>query len=357
MTTKDIKPQLMPLCPLEPINWAFNFKNVLKKKEAYRNLQFFFHGCQPKDSILHLKKNSLETGPHDVHIEFEGRNIIYHVHKNHPFGLFDMMMTYLPAYTYWFSQAGLKNTVVSVCAGEGSEFSLAQFSGSSNNPDQTLLPDAHFFQTKGMEYERELVQRCPVSWEKRSSLILWRGSPTGHGALDLAARSYINQRLRMVEKCFNINDVDAKFSINPPTSHYQDFFYNRANQHLIGQFIAPQAWQAAKYAIDIDGNSNTWTNFLRLLMFGCCVLKVDSSFGYKQWYYHKLNAYEHYVPVKADLSDLEDKIDWVRSHDRKAKVIGQNAQNFAKQLTFDSEKKYSIGSIQRHIKNAADWVN
>ena len=43
-----------------------------------------------------------------------------------------------------------------------------------------------------------------------------------------------------------------------------------------------------------------------------------------------LHAYRYvdHVPVKADLSDLEEKIRWCREHDEECRVIGENAMKF-----------------------------
>ena len=38
-------------------------------------------------------------------------------------------------------------------------------------------------------------------------------------------------------------------------------------------------------------------------------LKVDGLF--RQWYYHELQAWRHYVPVRADLSDADERADYV----------------------------------------------
>jgi hypothetical protein len=44
-----------------------------------------------------------------------------------------------------------------------------------------------------------------------------------------------------------------------------------------------------------------------------------------QWFFPVLEAWKHYVPVKSDLSDLPDKIKWLREHDEEAKEISKNA--------------------------------
>jgi hypothetical protein len=46
------------------------------------------------------------------------------------------------------------------------------------------------------------------------------------------------------------------------------------------------------------------------------------------WYFPLLQPYVDHVPVKADLSDLADKIKWCRDHDAECKVIGENAKKF-----------------------------
>ena len=48
-----------------------------------------------------------------------------------------------------------------------------------------------------------------------------------------------------------------------------------------------------------------------------------------QWFYDELIPWEHYVPVAHDLSDLLEKIDWLREHDDEARRISEKAKIFA----------------------------
>lgn len=43
------------------------------------------------------------------------------------------------------------------------------------------------------------------------------------------------------------------------------------------------------------------------------VLKQDSS--YYEHFYNELQPWEHYIPIRADLGDLLEKIQWAREHD------------------------------------------
>jgi hypothetical protein len=59
--------------------------------------------------------------------------------------------------------------------------------------------------------------------------------------------------------------------------------------------------------LDVDGNS--WSSrFGRLLCTNSVVVKVEPE--YVDYFYKYLTPWEHYVPVRADLSDLMDKAEW-----------------------------------------------
>lgn len=43
-------------------------------------------------------------------------------------------------------------------------------------------------------------------------------------------------------------------------------------------------------------------------------------------YFPLLKPFYDHVPVKADLSDLKEKIEWCREHDAECKIIAENAK-------------------------------
>jgi hypothetical protein len=47
-----------------------------------------------------------------------------------------------------------------------------------------------------------------------------------------------------------------------------------------------------------------------------------------QWFYRALKPYVHYVPVKDDLSDLLEQIQWSKDHDNLCQEIADNATEF-----------------------------
>jgi hypothetical protein len=99
-----------------------------------------------------------------------------------------------------------------------------------------------------------------------------------------------------------------------------------------------------RFQIDIDGNSNSWSFFVKLLM-GSCVLKVVSS--WRQWYYNSLQPWHHYIPVQNDLSDLEEKIEWSLANDERARDIAENGRKFANEISFGAEMPRAAAAVLR----------
>lgn len=67
-----------------------------------------------------------------------------------------------------------------------------------------------------------------------------------------------------------------------------------------------------KYQINIDGTVAAY-RLPYLLAGDSVVLKQDSS--YYEHFYNELQPWEHYIPIRADLGDLLEKIQWAREHD------------------------------------------
>ena len=60
---------------------------------------------------------------------------------------------------------------------------------------------------------------------------------------------------------------------------------------------------------------------------GSVILKVDSTCVADQlWYSPLLEPFYDHVPVKKDMSDLKEKIEWCRANDDKCQQIAQNAK-------------------------------
>jgi len=252
-------------------------------------------------------------------------------------------------FIYWFSQSPEDARRITVNGSDGDATSSATFSSSSRPDRHVLLVDPHYYRYRGYGWAREVSSTAPA-WTERSTEIAWRGRPNGQGRFSLHPDDQddltVLDRYRLVMKLKNVPGCDVK--LTRPMG-YDKWEKDKIRLGYLGEGIQQSTWATKKYAIDIDGMTNAWSNFLVRLHLGCCVLKVQSQYGYKQWYYDRIRPFEHYVPVKPDMSDLLEKIEWVRSHDAEAKAIAENGQAFARTLDFEAGRREAVEII------SANW--
>lgn len=248
-------------------------------------------------------------------------------------------------YVYYMMRAGAEADVLLVDASDGDRPALAEAGPCFLSSDRLLVPDVYFFETQGFAKQREQRRANDVPWQARSGRIVWRGTLTGHGlrigTAQHTGNGLVNQRLRLALACLG-TELDVKFAALHDSNHAKPAL---EAQGVMGDRIAAETWLNHKYAIDIDGYSNAWDNLYHRLLFGCCVLKVESQVGFRQWYYHRLRPYEHFVPIKADLSDLHEQVDWVRSHPTEAEAIARAGSDLAHSMTFESEAQSAAQEI------------
>lgn len=83
------------------------------------------------------------------------------------------------------------------------------------------------------------------------------------------------------------------------------------------------------YSILIDIQGSGYSGRLKTLLWSHRpVLLVDRK--YKEYFYEYLKAWEHYIPVSEDLSDLIEKTQWCLNNYDEALKIAENAYQFAK---------------------------
>lgn len=83
-----------------------------------------------------------------------------------------------------------------------------------------------------------------------------------------------------------------------------------------------------KYLISVDGNTAAWQRVPWIMQSGSVLLLVETEI--EEWFYSDIHPWEHYVPVKADFSDLFERIEWLRNNDDEARQIAKRASVFAR---------------------------
>jgi hypothetical protein len=215
-----------------------------------------------------------------------------------------------------------------------------------------LVPDTQFCHSHGYASVRESIANGG-EWQTRDQTLVWRGSTTGKGLISRDGMSLddfaLLHRTRMCLLLRNHPGTDVRLNRVVHSAHPELDESRLRTANIFGAHITSSDWSRRKYALDIDGNTNAWSNLFTRLLMGCCVIKVASPRNYRQWYYDELTPWEHYVPVASDMSDILEKIDWCRSHDAECRQIALRGQDFARRRTFETEIAQAVKRIERAL--------
>jgi hypothetical protein len=205
-----------------------------------------------------------------------------------------------------------------------------------SRPEYFLIPDALFVVSRGYASMRRQGRAETVSWDRRQPLGFWRGGTSGR-ATDVALGWRSLPRVALCEISREHPEI-----LDAGITHVGQMPDAESEHELritgIMRSVVPAAeFENYKYQIDIDGNTNSWPGLFQKLLTGSPVLKVGSLYGYRQWYYDRLRPWVNFVPVSGDMSDLLEKISWLRQHDDAARRIGENGMALAMSLTYEEE--------------------
>jgi Glycosyl transferase family 90 len=269
--------------------------------------------------------------------------------------VFQHYRDHLPVVVHVFSRALADRVVAEIHDGDRWE-APGHVLFSNNQPDAILIPDPVFFNSDAYARHRaQLAGQRP--WAERSDVIIWRGATTGVGLAPRACGDLTSPavlpRVRLCALLAGIEAVDARIYWVVQSDHPADDEAALVRAGLLGPRVDAEAWLDNKFALDIDGNTNAWSNLFTRLLFGCCVLKVASPHGYRQWYYDRLAPWETFVPVDADLGNLLERIDWCRAHPAECARIAAAGQALALSMTVRGETEFAVAQLNQSLGVAA----
>jgi len=201
--------------------------------------------------------------------------------------------------------------------------SVAQrYYASESNIHYLLLPQSDDIFEHGLRYY--IWPEILPKWEERVPKLFWRGSGSGY-------RHNGFVRKEVVLKLLGNPNADVKFVSN--WIHTED----EIPENAIGEKVPYFDFANYKMVLIIDGNgissSHSWCFGIGSVPF----MITNNDF----WFKPLLIPFGNYIPVKYDLSDLEEKIEWVLEHDVEAKEIAHRSCEFAYTIfTPEFQKEY-----------------
>jgi hypothetical protein len=181
---------------------------------------------------------------------------------------------------------------------------------------------------------KEVLSSIPSpAWEDREPIVFWRGGSSGTGLERPSLRT------RVATELYGYPGTDARIT---PWGNWE-------NEHDIPPHVfAPRTDLAEhfkyKYIMIVDGNciasNHQW-------VFGSGAVPIMITHPDNRYWFQKyLKPMVNYVPINYDLSDLKEKIDWLRSHDEEAKAIAEAALAFSNEVfTPEFQRKYVDDAI------------
>ena len=155
----------------------------------------------------------------------------------------------------------------------------------SREQSVVLIPDYMFLESHGYA---TLHRWAPLNWQDwsaRSDTILWRGAahPKSRAGPRISSPEMSPDNLiPRVQLCLlakGISGTDMKIVV--AQSNTPDLDRDRLVQAgIVDEHLPVETWAGHKFAIDIDGRTNSFGTMLCRLILGCCVLKVGSA---KDW--------------------------------------------------------------------------
>jgi len=188
-----------------------------------------------------------------------------------------------------------------------------------------LMPD--FKALTGYPWLRQQMEEGnrKYSWEDKTAKAFWRGSTTG-GWLTLLNWDQIARTKLVLLSLSHPDKIDAR--LNHVVQCDPEIPALIQGKGMMGKTVEQMDHLKYKYLVDVDGNSCSFERYFWTLLSNSLALKQITP--NIQWYYGALKPYEHFVPVKEDLSDLLEKFEWATTHDAESKQIAENATAFVK---------------------------
>jgi hypothetical protein len=202
------------------------------------------------------------------------------------------------------------------------------------DPDQFALPDPMFIRSNGYQDVRAYYPDNWIPWQDRSTTVFWRGATTGHRSW---ARPGWHElpRFRLCQAAADARNpalfdvgINKIVQIDDP----QEVQAIRASG-LMRDTVPQDAYLKYRHSIDVDGNSNSWPGLFTKLLMQNTVFKIESEHGYRQWYYHQLSPWTHYIPVDKDYATLEERVAWALRYPERAYDIARNGFELSRAMT------------------------
>ncbi|CAK5275152.1 unnamed protein product [Mycena citricolor] len=212
--------------------------------------------------------------------------------------------------------------------GSGAALDFSPSSGHSCFAD-ILIVGEFYYTSSSWAGKFEFSDNVP--WDKKREVIYWRGKSNGGHIRGQNYRFFPRFRLMDIAR-----EPENKHLFDVQITEWHEWHCTdncdadaiRKEYNITGQKAPREESYKYKYVLDVDGNSFSG-RYLGLLRSGSLVFK---STAFAEYFTPWLIPYEHFIPVRPDLSDLAAKIAWAQKNDKEAHRIQESGRRFAEDV-------------------------
>ena len=118
--------------------------------------------------------------------------------------------------------------------------------------------------------------------------------------------------------------INARFTtLNEHSEVFYHYFKNP--KKFMGARISEEELVTYRYVVNVQNNGFA-DRLWQLLSLGLIVFQEMHIF--QEFYYEMLTPWVHFIPIKTDMSDLCEKVQWAKNNEEKSRIIGENARTF-----------------------------
>jgi Glycosyl transferase family 90 len=192
------------------------------------------------------------------------------------------------------------------------------------------------------------VQKIPaldIDWNKKKNQAIFRGQFTGRFPVGMDADTI--KSLPAVDQCnllhrcrlvynaaLNMKLIDAKLAL-PVLDVRKDFPQEINDVALYGDRVSIEDMLTYKAIIMLEGNDVS--SGLKWALYSNSVVMTQTPTKTSWAMEELLEPWVHYVPLNDDLSDVEEKMQWIIDHDDEAKLIAYRGKLWIHDLVFHSD--------------------
>jgi len=191
-----------------------------------------------------------------------------------------------------------------------------------------------------------LFHHADIPFMEKKDVLVWRGADTGYGFGNNIPPRDVSRQL-LVEKFHD--------SANPQIDIGLSQVKPERNEGLAA-YLKPVMSQAEqlrhKYILSVEGN-DVATN-LKWVLYSNSV-PFCPPFEIQSWILEdRLEPWEHFIPVRPDFSDLEEKVAWADNHpERCLRIAGAGRRYMETFLDIKREKRVIAALLERYARNVS----